>query len=112
MVTECACLHPYRLSKHALGHPDREWQWPHVAGPVMTYLAACGGLCREVADPTQLQFFKIDQVAGLSGSSTEWAQKDIGKWPSARFLIYRKHNPHWTLSVSLPLFETICTHYP
>ncbi|KAI0740475.1 glycosyl hydrolase family 61-domain-containing protein, partial [Earliella scabrosa] len=57
--------------------------WPHVAGPVITYLAACGGLCREVADPTQLQFFKIDQVAGLSGSSTEWAQKDIA-YPNSK----------------------------
>ncbi|KAI5841565.1 glycosyl hydrolase family 61-domain-containing protein [Morchella snyderi] len=50
-----------------------EWPESHK-GPVMTYLANCGGDCTTV-DATTLDYFKIDE-AGLNSDGT-WASDDL-----------------------------------
>lgn len=58
--------------------------WPHP-GPVMTYLANCGGECSKV-DPTKLEFFKIDH-GGLSADGT---------WASDKLIA---NNNSWTVTI-------------
>ncbi|KIJ54077.1 lytic polysaccharide monooxygenase [Sphaerobolus stellatus SS14] len=41
--------------------------WPHTIGPVMVYMANCGGNCTS-ADPASLNWFKIDESGLLSGT--------------------------------------------
>ncbi|KAH6869031.1 glycosyl hydrolase family 61-domain-containing protein [Coprinopsis sp. MPI-PUGE-AT-0042] len=48
--------------------------WPHVVGPMMTYMADCGGSCTNF-DASQAKWFKIDQK-GFKDSG-EWYQADI-----------------------------------
>lgn len=59
---------------------DLQWNtWPDThRGPVITYLANCGGDCTTV-DKATLEFFKIDAV-GLNDGSTapgKWASDDL-----------------------------------
>ncbi|KAI5778707.1 glycosyl hydrolase family 61-domain-containing protein [Geopyxis carbonaria] len=50
--------------------------WPSGhKGPLMTYMASCGGDCRD-ADPTALEFFKIFHD-GLHADLTTWATDDL-----------------------------------
>ena len=55
-------------------------EWPHGIGPVLTYVAECGGDCSK-ADKTALKWVKID-AAGHDGKT--WAAQklidDGGKW--------------------------------
>ncbi|RDX45712.1 hypothetical protein OH76DRAFT_1357151 [Lentinus brumalis] len=48
--------------------------WPHMWGPVMTYLASCGEACSKVNDPTSLDWFKIDQLGASNSSDMLWIQ--------------------------------------
>ncbi|KAF8242537.1 glycoside hydrolase, partial [Wilcoxina mikolae CBS 423.85] len=65
------------------------WQpWPeNHKGPIMTYMANCNGDCKN-ADPTKLDFFKIDE-AGLYPS---------GEWATMDFI----HNKNTTWTVTIP----------
>ncbi|KAG4441799.1 hypothetical protein IFR05_002723 [Cadophora sp. M221] len=49
-----------------------QWtSWPHNLGPVVTYVANCGGDCKSVAKST-LKFVKIDE-SGINFSTQVWA---------------------------------------
>lgn len=49
-----------------------QWtEWPHNIGPVLTYVANCGGDCKD-ADKTALKFVKIDE-SGVDLSTQVWA---------------------------------------
>lgn len=48
--------------------------WPHVVGPMMTYMADCGGDCTNF-DASQAKWFKIDQKAFKASGG--WAMADI-----------------------------------
>ncbi|OBT62923.1 hypothetical protein VE03_07898 [Pseudogymnoascus sp. 23342-1-I1] len=49
-----------------------QWtEWPHNIGPVLTYVANCGGDCKD-ADKTALKFVKIDE-SGIDLSTQVWA---------------------------------------
>ncbi|KAI5782688.1 glycosyl hydrolase family 61-domain-containing protein [Geopyxis carbonaria] len=51
-------------------------RWPSDhKGPIMTYMASCGGDCRS-ADPTTLDWFKISH-AGLHADGLKWATDDL-----------------------------------
>lgn len=41
--------------------------WPHTIGPVLVYMANCGGDCTNVS-PSSLNWFKINQSGLLSGT--------------------------------------------
>jgi len=41
--------------------------WPHTIGPVMVYMANCGGDCSS-ANPASLNWFKINQSGLISGT--------------------------------------------
>lgn len=49
--------------------------WPHVVGPMMTYMANCNGDCTNF-DASQAKWFKIDQK-GFKSSGSGWAMADI-----------------------------------
>ncbi|TFK94533.1 lytic polysaccharide monooxygenase [Polyporus arcularius HHB13444] len=51
--------------------------WPHLKGPIMTYLASCGEACSKVTDPTSLNWFKIDQLGAPSDNDTAWVQDTL-----------------------------------
>lgn len=60
--------------------------WPDShKGPVMTYLADCGGDCSNVQDPSSLSYFKIDH-AGLEN----------GVWVSDKIIA---NNNSWTVKI-------------
>ncbi|KAL5345485.1 AA9 lytic polysaccharide monooxygenase D [Pseudogymnoascus australis] len=49
-----------------------QWtEWPHNIGPVLTYVANCGGDCKD-ADKNALKFVKIDE-SGIDLSTQVWA---------------------------------------
>ncbi|RPD72970.1 hypothetical protein L226DRAFT_614527 [Lentinus tigrinus ALCF2SS1-7] len=48
--------------------------WPHQWGPIITYLASCGEPCSKITDPTNLTWFKIDQLGASNTSDTTWVQ--------------------------------------
>ncbi|KAI0665960.1 glycoside hydrolase [Trametes maxima] len=52
--------------------------WPHAIGPVMVYMASCGGACTS-ANPSSLSWFKIDEKGLISGSVANgtWAQGEL-----------------------------------
>jgi hypothetical protein len=65
---------------------DCPWtRWHHTTGPLLAYLADCGGDCSAVADTTTLKWFKIAE-AGLEGEgevvsfNDGWAQRNIATW--------------------------------
>jgi len=54
------------------GTVEFQWTtWPHNIGPVLTYVANCGGDCKSV-DKKTLEFVKIDE-SGINFSTQEWA---------------------------------------
>ncbi|KAK7994569.1 glycoside hydrolase [Apiospora marii] len=54
-------------SVKAGGEVSFDWpNWPHNIGPVLTYVADCGGDCSQ-ADPSALKWVKIDE-AGYDGA--------------------------------------------
>lgn len=69
----------HRGSSNALGHATiaagdnifLQWNtWPESHhGPVMSYLASCGDSTCETVDKTTLEFFKIDEVGLVDGST-------------------------------------------
>ncbi|TRM68064.1 glycoside hydrolase family 61 protein [Schizophyllum amplum] len=64
-----------------------QWdQWTHREGPVMVYMADCGGDCSAV-DSSTLEWFKIDEAGLLSGTvgDGEWGNGvvvDTLEWTS------------------------------
>ncbi|KAH7928784.1 glycoside hydrolase family 61 protein [Leucogyrophana mollusca] len=52
--------------------------WPHSIGPVMVYMASCGGSCTS-ANTASLNWFKIDQKGLISGDlpTGQWAQGEL-----------------------------------
>lgn len=55
-------------------------QWPHNTGPVVTYMAECTGTTDcTTFDPTNAQWFKIDQIG----------EESAGKWYQAVFSAFR-----------------------
>ncbi|APA09140.1 hypothetical protein SS1G_03041 [Sclerotinia sclerotiorum 1980 UF-70] len=58
------------------GTVEFQWTtWPHNIGPVLTYVANCGGSCATV-NKNNLKFVKIDQ-AGINLSTQVWASGDL-----------------------------------
>jgi len=61
--------------------------WPHTIGPVMVYMANCGGDCSS-ASPSSLEWFKIDEAGLLSGTvgNGDWGMgklvADNSSWTS------------------------------
>ncbi|KIJ38496.1 lytic polysaccharide monooxygenase [Sphaerobolus stellatus SS14] len=51
--------------------------WPHNIGPVLTYLATCGNVTCDKFDPTNAQWFKIDEVGQKPENLSEWFQKNL-----------------------------------
>ncbi|KAJ2902962.1 hypothetical protein MKZ38_010614 [Zalerion maritima] len=63
-------------SVEAGGTVEFQWtEWPHGIGPVLTYVAACGGDCAD-ADKTALEWVKIDE-AGIDYDTQVWAAQDL-----------------------------------
>ncbi|KAK8073084.1 glycosyl hydrolase family 61 [Apiospora saccharicola] len=55
-------------SVKAGGEVSFDWpNWPHNIGPVLTYVADCGGDCSAVADSTTLKWVKIDEAGYTDG---------------------------------------------
>ncbi|KAH6919342.1 glycoside hydrolase, partial [Coprinopsis sp. MPI-PUGE-AT-0042] len=50
--------------------------WPHLVGPMITYMASCGQSCTTF-DSSLASWFKIDQKAFKTSSPNEWVQADI-----------------------------------
>lgn len=82
--------------------------WPHDLGPMIVYMANCGGECTN-ASPASLNWFKIDEAGLLSGTQRR------GYWGSKKM---QESNFSWTstLPSSLPngnymiRHETIALH--
>ncbi|EGN99889.1 glycoside hydrolase family 61 protein [Serpula lacrymans var. lacrymans S7.3] len=53
-------------------------QWPHTIGPVMVYMASCGGSCTS-ANTADLNWFKIEQAGLISGAlpTGTWAMGEL-----------------------------------
>ncbi|TDL19445.1 glycoside hydrolase [Rickenella mellea] len=68
--------------------------WPHTIGPMMVYMANCGGDCTNV-NPASLNFFKINESGLLSGTVAN------GQWGSGLMV---QQNSSWTVTIpkSLP----------
>ncbi|KAM3064799.1 hypothetical protein ACMFMG_008720 [Clarireedia jacksonii] len=73
------------------GSIDLQWNtWPESHhGPVITYLANCGGDCTTV-DKTTLKFFKIDEGGLVDDSNIP------GTWASDRMIA---NNNTWTVTI-------------
>jgi len=57
-----------------------QWNtWPHAIGPVMVYMASCGGSCT-TADTSTLNWFKIDEAGLISGDY------DTGTWGQGKLI--------------------------
>ncbi|KAG8853931.1 hypothetical protein FRB96_007940 [Tulasnella sp. 330] len=82
--------------------------WPHNIGPMLTYMANCGGPCTGVNAST-LEYFKIDEAGLLSGTVFN------GSWADGQMIA---QNSSWTTTIpaSVPSgyyllrFETIALH--
>lgn len=58
------------------GTVDFLWsEWPHGLGPVLTYIAPCGGSCASV-DKTSLSWVKIDE-SGIDYDTQIWAAQAL-----------------------------------
>ncbi|KII86197.1 glycoside hydrolase family 61 protein [Plicaturopsis crispa FD-325 SS-3] len=83
--------------------------WPHPYGPMLTYLANCGGDSCDGVDATSLKWFKIDQSGLISGTVYD------GYWGDGKMI---DNNSSWTTTIpsSVPSgnylirFETIALH--
>lgn len=51
-------------------------QWPHDIGPIMTYMAPCVNTTCDQYDPTDAEWFKIEET-GLEPGNTTWYQQNI-----------------------------------
>ncbi|KAI0066912.1 cellulose-growth-specific protein [Artomyces pyxidatus] len=82
--------------------------WPHAYGPMLTYLANCGGSCTGVTAST-LKWFKIDQSGLINGTVFN------GFWGDGLMIA---QNSSWTTTIPstvpagnyLIRFETIALH--
>ncbi|KAK7914954.1 hypothetical protein PG985_012657 [Apiospora marii] len=79
------------------GKVELEWDtWPESHhGPVLDYMAKCSGSCTS-ADPSSLEFFKIDEAGLVDGSSAP------GKWASDELMAAGNK---WTVTVPADLAE-------
>jgi cellulase len=83
--------------------------WPHPQGPMLTYLANCGGSTCTGVNAKNLKWFKIDHAGLLSGTIGN------GKWASGKMI---DNNSSWTSTIPstvpagnyLIRFETIALH--
>ncbi|KAK8122675.1 hypothetical protein PG984_011345 [Apiospora sp. TS-2023a] len=77
------------------GKVDITWDtWPESHhGPVIDYMAKCSGSCSS-ADPSALEFFKIDEAGLVDGASAP------GKWASDDLI---KAGNKWTVTVPADL---------
>jgi cellulase len=51
--------------------------WPHASGPILAYMADCGGAGRcATADKTQLRWVKVE-ATGINYQSQRWASQDL-----------------------------------
>ncbi|KAI0267150.1 glycoside hydrolase [Gloeopeniophorella convolvens] len=67
--------------------------WPHTIGPVMVYMANCGGDCTS-ATTSQLDWFKIDQAGLISGDLP------TGLWGMGELV---NDNSSWTTTIPASL---------
>ncbi|EJD07961.1 glycoside hydrolase [Fomitiporia mediterranea MF3/22] len=76
--------------------------WPHSIGPMMVYMANCGGNCTS-ADPTSLNWFKIDESGLINGTVAN------GFWGSGLMI---QQNSSWTSTIpaALPSGSYIIRH--
>jgi len=76
--------------------------WPHTIGPVMVYMANCGGDCSN-ADTSSLDWFKIDQAGLISGPVS------AGQWGMGQLV---NQNSSWTSTIpaSLPAGNYFIRH--
>ena len=79
------------------GKVELEWDtWPESHhGPVIDYMAKCSGSCTS-ADPSSLEFFKIDEAGLVDGSAAP------GKWASDDLMAA---GMKWTVTVPADLAE-------
>ena len=79
------------------GKVELEWDtWPESHhGPVIDYMAKCSGSCSS-ADPSSLEFFKVDEAGLVDGSSAP------GKWASDDLMAA---GMKWTVTVPADLAE-------
>jgi hypothetical protein len=54
-------------------------QWPHVTGPLITYMASCDTTTCDKFNGSTAKWFKIDQIGKKSDGDT-WYQQDVGAW--------------------------------
>jgi len=59
--------------------------WPHNTGPLMTYMTNCGSTTCDKYDPTNAQWFKINQQGQMSNGS--WAQLFLSLGQTAQVTI-------------------------
>lgn len=82
--------------------------WPHTIGPMVTWMANCGGDCKSFT-PTGNVWFKIDQAGLISGDVS------TGLWGSGQMV---QQNSSWTSTIPSSLkagnylirHETIALH--
>ncbi|TVY82993.1 Cellulose-growth-specific protein [Lachnellula suecica] len=82
--------------------------WPHTIGPVLVWMANCGGDCKTF-EPTGNVWFKIDQAGLISGNL------DTGLWSSGEMVA---NGSSWTSTIPSSLkpgnylirHETIAMH--
>lgn len=83
--------------------------WPHNTGPMLVYLAACGGTTCTGVNANSLKWFKISQAGLISGSIYN------GTWAAGEMIA---QNSSWTTTIPstvpsgpyLIRFETIALH--
>ncbi|EIM86349.1 cellulose-growth-specific protein [Stereum hirsutum FP-91666 SS1] len=83
--------------------------WPHPYGPMLTYLANCGGSTCTGVDASSLQWFKIDESGLINGTVYD------GVWGDGVMIA---QNSSWTTTIPstvpsgnyLIRFETIALH--
>ncbi|KAI5120273.1 hypothetical protein M0805_005330 [Coniferiporia weirii] len=83
--------------------------WPHPYGPMLTYLANCGGSTCTGVNANSLEWFKIDEAGLLSGTVYD------GSWGAGQMIA---QNSSWTTTIPstvpsgnyLIRFETIALH--
>lgn len=56
-------------------------KWFHNVGPVQTYMASCGGDCKDFTPSSSTQWFKISEL-GLKSDGKTWYQADMNNGAS------------------------------
>ena len=54
-------------------------QWPHNTGPIINYMASCGSNDCSSFDPSNAQWFKIDE-AGKKSDGSGWVQAELSTY--------------------------------